>query len=72
MESRTSLLDRARTEEKNIDESPRALRPAWHRRDIGDADKSPEQIEWIEVWTDVAALDGSFYERMDRSLDQIA
>jgi hypothetical protein len=33
------------------------LRPAWHRRDIGDADQSPQQIEWIEVGADVTASD---------------
>jgi hypothetical protein len=59
---RVLLLDGARTEEEDIDSSPCALRLVWYGRHVGDADESTEQIEWVEVWTYVSALDGAIYQ----------
>ena len=33
--------------------------------------QSPEQIEWIEVWTYVAAFDRTVHQRIDGPFDQI-
>jgi len=52
-----TLSNRARTDDENINESSCALRPVRAGRYIGDADKSPQQIECVKVGTYVAALD---------------
>ena len=63
------LSDRPGTEDEDVHEPSCALHPARPRRDIGDADESPEQIEWIEVGADVTALDGSLHQSMNRAFD---
>src|ERR1700738_1778475 len=63
---------RPRTNNKYLDHSFCALRPVWRRRYVRNANKSPEQIEWIEVWTYVAAFDRTVHQRMDGRYDQRA
>jgi len=47
------------------------LRPPWHLGivHVGNADKSPKQIEWVEVFPYVAALDRGFYKCINRFLE---
>ena len=39
---------------------------------MGDADQCPEQIEWLQIFTNVAALDCALHQRINRSLDLTA
>ena len=39
---------------------------------MGDADERAEQIEWLQISTNVAALDGALHQRINRSLDLTA
>ena len=60
---------RPRTGNEDIHQSPGALLPIWAGRHVGHADKSPKQIERVEVLSDVATVDRTLYQRIDRSLD---
>ena len=36
---------------------------------MGDADERPQQIERVEIFTDIAALDRALHQRVDGSLN---
>jgi len=63
------LGDRTRAKNENVDQSFCALCPIRPGCHVGNADESPEQIEWIEVRPDVAAFDRSHHQRIDGSFD---
>src|SRR3984893_5823425 len=63
------LGDRTRAKNENVHHSFCALRPIRPGCHVGNADESPEQIEWIEVRPDVAAFDRSLHQRIDSSFD---
>ena len=65
----TALPGRTRTGDEDIHQSPGALLPIRAGRHVGHADKSPKQIERVEVLADVAAPYRARYQRIDRSLD---
>src|SRR5215472_17819326 len=58
-----------RTGDEDIHESSGALLPVRAGRHVGNADKSTKQIEWVEVFPYVAALDRALYKCINRSLD---
>src|SRR5580658_6036753 len=66
------LLDWPRTGDEDVHESPGALLPVRAGRHMGDADQCAEQIEWLQISTNVAALDGALHQRINRSLDLTA
>jgi len=61
--SAPGLLDRPRTGDEDIDQSPRALLPVRAGRNIGNADQSAKEIDRVKVFTYVAAFDGAFRQR---------
>src|SRR5258708_4443909 len=63
------LFEWPRTNDENIYESPCTLWPVGARRHIGDTDKRPKQIEWIEVCPYVAALNCMLHKRVNRTGD---
>src|SRR5882724_5227956 len=63
------LLGRPRTCDEDIHQSLGTLLPVRGGRHAGDADKSPKQIEWVEVLTYVPALDCALHQSINRSLD---
>jgi hypothetical protein len=60
------LRDRARTCDQNIDESFCALLPVRAGCYVGDADKSPKEIHWVEVLAYIAALDRTLHQGTNR------
>jgi hypothetical protein len=44
-----TLSSRARTDHQDLYEWSSTLRPVWNERHVGDADKSPQQIEWVKI-----------------------
>src|SRR3981189_3105309 len=52
-----ALLYRTRAQNENVNKSLSALCPVRSGRDVGNADQSPEQIEWIKVRTDIPIFD---------------
>jgi len=56
------LFDCPRTYDEDVHEPSGALLPVGARRHVGDADQRPEQIEWLQVSTDVAAFDCAFHQ----------
>ena len=63
------LPDGSGTGDEDIDESSGALLPVRAGGDIGDADQRPQQVDRIEVLTDVAALDRALHQRANRFPD---
>src|SRR5258706_7018308 len=66
------LVDCPRTRDEDVHESSGALLPVRTGRHVGDADKGAEQIEWLQISTNVAALDCALHQRINRSLDLTA
>src|SRR5258708_28232761 len=59
----------SRTGEEDLHQSPGTLLPVRGGCHVGDADKSPKQIEWVEVLPYVPAFDCALHQGIDRSLD---
>ena len=66
------LFDWARTGNEDVHESPGALLPVRTGRHMGNADQRAEQIERLQISTNVAGPDGALYQRINRSLDLTA
>src|ERR1035441_6276882 len=62
-------LDRPRTKHEDVHKSPGALLPVRAGRHVGDADKSPKEIDWIEVLAYVAALHRALHQGTNRFPD---
>jgi len=62
-------LSGPRTGDEDVHQSPGALLPVRGGRNIGDADKCSKQVEWVEIFTYVAALDCALHQRINCSLD---
>jgi hypothetical protein len=58
------LFDWARTGNEDVHESPGALLPVRTGRHMGNADQRAEQIERLQISTNVAGLDGALYQRI--------
>ena len=67
-----ALFDWSRTRDEDIHQSSGALLPVRTGRHVRDADKCAEQIEWLQVSANVAALDCALHQRINRSLDLTA
>src|SRR5580698_10289408 len=65
----SGLFDWPRTRDEDVHQSPGALLPVRTGRHVGDADQRPKQIEWLQIFANVAALDGALHQRINRSLD---
>src|SRR5260221_6547817 len=61
-----------RTCDENIHQPPGALLPVRAGRHVGDADKRPQQIEWVEIFAYVAVLDGALHQGINCFLDMTA
>ena len=68
----SDLFDWPRTSDEDVHESPGALPPVRTGRHVGDADQRSKQIEWLQISTDVAALDSPLHQRINRSLNLTA
>jgi hypothetical protein len=64
-----ALFEWPRTLDEDINESPGALPPVGAARYIGDTDKRPKWIEWIEVCPYVAALNCTLHKCVNRTGD---
>jgi hypothetical protein len=62
------LVDCPRTRDEDVHESSGALQPVKTGCHVEDADKSAEQLEWLEISTNVVALDCALHQRINRSL----
>lgn len=60
-----------RTRDENLHESPRALLPVRARRDVRYADQSAKEIDRVEIFAYVTALDGTFHQGTHRFPDLI-
>jgi hypothetical protein len=58
-----------RTGDENIDQPPGALLPVGTGGHVGDADKSPQHVDWVQIPPDVSALDSALYRRTNRFMD---
>ncbi len=56
------LFDWPRTGDEDVHESPGALLPVRTRSHVGDTDERPEQIEGLQISTNLAALDGALHQ----------
>ena len=63
------LVDSPRPRDEDVHESSGALLPVRTGRHVGDADKGAEQVEWLQISTNVVALDCALHQRINRSLD---
>src|SRR4029077_14552940 len=57
------------TADEDIYQPPGTLLPVGCGGHVGHADERSQQVEWVEVIAYIAALDGAFHQRIDRSLD---
>src|SRR5690349_21358038 len=58
-----------RTGDENIHQPSGALLPIGTRRHVGYSDQCPKQIEWLDIFANIAAFDCALHQRLDRSLD---
>ena len=58
--------DRPRSQDEDVDQFPRTLLPTGTGSYTGDAHQGPEQVDGIEIFPDVAALDGALHQTAHR------